>query len=211
VSFKPKFDVDVRIHVSESKVHWPAEGVASYGQSVNRDYTDLRSATWKQVGNTLKVEEALVSECTSASSDGALWKDCFRVAESDFADDDSGLPTFLDLGTAAATIALNAAGCSTIMSCNGHQTGYPYIAFWGRKKHVVLIQEAAEAAGVGFVNGLNGALEVFSDAPDGLIRLAGELHKRSASFRALRKLRSKRPKPDIQMAFGLSPKNSTTD
>jgi hypothetical protein len=154
---------------------------------------NLRGVTWGEVDRILAVEVELIQRCADKAATSAEFQGFFRKAESEFTldlpngdEDFSTLPP-LDLGTAAATLALNAAGCPTIMACNGHQTGYPYIAFWGRSQHVPLLAEAATTAGVGLINGLNGCLEILSDRPDGLTSIAAAVRDRSARFAVLRR------------------------
>jgi len=181
--FQPKFDVEVRIAVAVRDMRWPREGPAEYGESANRGYVDLTSVAWEEVDDILSVEASVIDSCMRAANEAEEFRAIFREAEAEFgeradreeSDEEFLGAAFLDLGTAAATLALNAAGCPSIMACNGHQTGYPYIAFWARREHVSLLREAAEAAHVGLINGMSGGLEVYSDVADGLVRFAGEL------------------------------------
>lgn len=117
-----------------------------------------------------------------------------KEAEGEFArhstefDDESAFieGAFLDLGTAAATLALNAAGCPTISSCNGshgHRYDYPTVAFFAPEAKLTLLRQAAEAARVGLLTDDEGWVEVFSDVPDGLLRFAAEMRTRSSAFR----------------------------
>ncbi len=114
----------------------------------------------------------------------------------------------LDFGTAAAMLALNAAGCPTIMACS-HQTGYPYIAFWLPVTKLSLLEEAAKEARIGLGNAIEGAVEVYSDAPDRLLRFAVEMRSRSAAFRRIQSAKAvRRPEAEgadqvQQLAFPL--------
>ncbi len=209
--FQPKFDVEIRIAVAVKDMRWPREGPAEFGESANRGYVDLTTVTWEDVDETLPVETAVIDKCRRAASGADEFRAIFCEAEAEFGEradveeSDEGFlgAAFLDLGTASATLALNAAGCPTIMACNGHQTGYPYIAFWARRERVPALRGAAEAAKVGFINGISGGLEVFSDVPDGLVRFAGELRQRAESFRNVKpEKRSRRQRRNPgQLAF----------
>jgi hypothetical protein len=93
----------------------------------------------------------------------------------------------MDLGTSAATLALNAVGCPTVGSCAGHTEGYPIISFWARPAWVPLLLKAAKTARVGIINNHHGMAEVFAQPHDvmGLVRLAKQLVDGAEEFAAL--------------------------
>jgi hypothetical protein len=166
------------VEVDADRLRWPTSLAADSG---NREYVDLSLTGWPQVDETIREEEAILAEATSGAGPGAVMTDLEGHADEA---DVAAVCGPTDLGTSAATLALNAAGCPTITACSGHQTGYPYIAFWSRREAVPLLLRAASVAGVGLGNAEYGALEVFTNPSDvmGLLRLARELRELSDEF-----------------------------
>lgn len=193
MSYTPRFDVEITVGVDLEQVIWPASAV-QYGYDNNRSYINFRNARWRDVDQLIATEQRLLARCLTDAEDAEdfelLWERAGEAFEPPDEQDDfpdlAESAYSLDFGTAAATLALNAAGCPTIMACSGHQTGYPYIAFWLPVVKLPLLEEAAREAGIGLGNAINGAVEVYSDAPDGLLRFAMAMRRRSAGFRQLR-------------------------
>lgn len=176
--------VDISVTLSGKKLGWPGPGNFASAAG-NREFVDLSKATWKNVREVLETEEAFLKELAASAKPGTPLVELPPDDNEDLALAD--LPP-TDLGTCAATLALNAARCPTITACAGHVTGYPFIAFWARPAWVALLSDAARAAGVGIGNAHHGAAEVFTNADDilGLLRLARELEARAKSFRRLK-------------------------
>jgi hypothetical protein len=193
MSYVPRFDVDITVGVNLDGVIWPANAV-QYGYDNNRSYMNLRRARWRDVDQMIAVEQKLTRPCLTDARDKEEFDELWKRASEGFElpyeleefPDAFEAAFALDLGTAAATLALNAAGCPTIMACSGHQTGYPYIAFWLPTAKLALLEEAAREGRIGLGNAIEGAVEVFSDAPDGLLRFAVEMRRRSAAFGCIR-------------------------
>jgi hypothetical protein len=120
----------------------------------------------------IAVEQELLASCLTQTGDkdefDELWERASNAFELPYELEDFPgcfeAAYGLDFGTAAATLALNAAGCPTIMSCNGHGRSEPYVGFWLPVAKLALLEEAAAAAGVGLGNSINGAVAVYSDA-----------------------------------------------
>jgi hypothetical protein len=195
VGFQPRFGVEVRVQIDTGDLGWPGFGVDSYARSNCRTYENLTRARWRDVDAAVAIEDRLIGQCVDLASNGEEFADMFKDAEStfgelgDFDHDDFFEYAFLDLGVASATLALNAAGCPTLTSCNGHYTGYPWIGFLCRPDKLPLVHEAANLAQVGLINADDGTVEAFSDRPDGLLAFAKELRRRSAQFRRIRSRR----------------------
>lgn len=170
----PRCDVEIRIAVDLRQLRWPSEGPLMYGHEMNLEFKDLKRPAWRTVRRVLAEEMESCRWVTDCFADGGDFDDAFREAEFDF----SGGRARLDLAVAGAVLALNAAGYPTFYSCNGHQHGYPDIAFWTRRTQVTLLEDAARAAGVGLINGVNGCVEVFADQRNGLIRFGIEMAAR---------------------------------
>lgn len=159
------------------------------GYDNNRNYMNLRGARWRDVDRLIDVEEQLMTPCLTEATDQESFNQLWARAREgfDLPDELEDAPTIaesayaLDFGTAAATLALNAAGCPTIISCNGHGRWEPYVGFWLPIAKLALLQEAAAAAGIGLGNSINGAVAAYSATPDGLLRFAKELRRRSSS------------------------------
>lgn len=153
--------------------------------SGNRCFEDLSGTTWKRAREVLDSERAILQELVAASPRGCVLIDLDIDSVDEITLAELG-PA--DLGTCAATAALNAAGCSTITACAGHVTGYPYVAFWTRPDAVPLLIEAATQARIGLGNADNGAAEIFANPDDimALLRFAEKLVERSAKFGRVR-------------------------
>lgn len=150
-------EIQISVAVNPDEMSWPKEGPAAIGEATNRMYVDLSTVSWDDVAAVIEEEEVLVRRCIRDVSEDESLEDLLGEAADDFS-----LCGLLDLGTASATYALNAEGCPTITSCSGHETGYPYVAFWARLHHVATLSRVARAAGVGLGNARHGALEIFA-------------------------------------------------
>lgn len=167
----------------------------------NLHFVDLAETTWEEAREALDAERELLAEAAERAEPGGT------LVELDGDDLDEIAVAELgpmDLGTSAATLALNAAGCRTVSSCAGHSDGHPYISFWTRSAWVPALVKAAETARVGLGNGNLGTAEVFTQPDDviGLVRLAEELVKSAADFAALERTNGPEGTAALQRADG---------
>lgn len=170
-----------------SSLGWPAPGDASAdsGLGCNRLYIDLRRLTWTEAKRVLALERQLIRKVESHANPIELEE---FVAEELSAIGDSLYG--LDVGVAAAVVALSAARCIPFNSCNGgafgghHQEVYPLVAFYTRNRSVDLIISAAEEANIGLYG--QQFLVAYADDVRKLMDFSERLIKRSGSFRLLR-------------------------
>lgn len=175
--------VEISVKLDPRELRWPtSDGLAA--ASENRNFVDLSATTWAEARDVLRSEEMIVRDQLSRCAHGSILVD---LETDDIDEVELAELGPMDLGTCGATLALNAAGCSTITACAGHVTPYPYIAFWARPAWAPLLIKAAEEARIGLGNADNGAAEVFTNADDvmGLIRFAHELERRAPELLAL--------------------------
>lgn len=165
---------EVTVGLDTTELRWPRDFATA---SENNQYIDLTRTTWGEVDDVLMGESELIADLLRENPSGVLVDLEDLVDEAAF----GALGVPMDLGTCAATLALNAAGCPTISACAGHVAGYPYIAFWTRASAKPLLIDAATAAGIGLGNAHHGAAEVFTNPDDamGLLRFAQELRRRA--------------------------------
>lgn len=185
------FEILVEVDLDEMK--WPEEGPVAHGIDNNRSYEDLTRARWSDVDKVIEEENRLLDRIallTEAEREKAL-----ELAQEEFTTPEE-LGVHLDLGVAAATMALNVARCPTITACSGHVAGYPYVAFWSRRNRVAILSRIAREASVGLGNAERGALEVYAPPNDlrAMVRFAARMREASVDFRLIR---SDRPKPTI--------------
>lgn len=181
----------ISIDVEVERMGWPDEGPVAHGVGNNRSYEDLTHTRWSDVDTVIEEEIRLLDRVALAGDEDR--EDALESAQEEFTAPEA-LGVILDLGVASATLALNAAGCPTITACNGHVTGYPYVAFWARKNRVELLSRLAREAGIGFGNADLGALEVYAPpkALRAMVAFAKIVRHASTEFRAIR---SDRPRP----------------
>lgn len=176
-------DVIIERQIDLNDLKWPFAAIASGedGESFNRAYTDLRGLTWTDAKRTLKLEKETLS-ATDYVLDAA--------EEVVSGDDDLHEQIYgLDIGVASTVVALSAARCVTITSCNGapgHNESYPLVAFRCRKARAPDILLAAEEAGCGLHPGLDGTLVVYAGNVSTLMRFAEALIDTRKKFGLLR-------------------------
>lgn len=201
----PRYEVRVRIDLNERSLAWPEQGHDLLGESLNPTFSDLSTSTWEETETALAGELHLLNGCVrdaeSVEHLDQLLKHYLDGDEEEDLSDDA-----LEFGVGAPTFALNAAGCFTILSCNGHGAGhgvgYPYVLFCVRPGAVPLLIAAAGEANVGLINGRDGCCEVFSDRMDGLLAFAAALVKRAPDFRHLPpRSAGARPKDQLLIVF----------
>jgi hypothetical protein len=186
-----RFDTPAEMTVDLSLLSWPRPGEAIDGGclGLNRMYSDMRGARWSEVDWMIKAETAMVERIVR-SEDPAAEADLIEVEASDDADGDplGGL----DLGVAAATFALSAAGCVTFTSCNAgafgsgwHPEAYPLVGFYMRPRVARAVIEAAEQAGAGLFQHRDGYLHVHGSTIEAMMGFSDALYVRRGDIRRL--------------------------
>jgi hypothetical protein len=166
-------------------LRWPDEGTVQAGFNSNRLYEHLSGITWKAVDQLIHEESQLTSRLRQAVADGEDPTDWLEHERD--RDDDSLAGGLLDHGVIAATYALNAAGCPTLTSCNGHGGSDHHVVCWVRPNRVGLLIEAAQVAGVGVAVTAEGAVFLYGHRAEAMIRFAAELRARSGRLRQMRR------------------------
>ena len=170
--------VRIERSVNVSSLAWPSpadlEGYA-------RNYLDLRGMSWRMVREAIEFEEEVLSRFgwdTDSAQEHLADDDCFEIIYG------------LDIGVASAVLALSAAKCASVTSCNGgagHGAAYPVVAFFTRQQRVPDLLDAAEEANCGLTNGDSGDYVVlYSGEVRGLVRFARALLDRRHSLARLR-------------------------
>jgi len=142
----------------------------------NQMYQDLRGYSWGDVTAAVEAEcrfIALLQAADDLDNEAQRIEDerlgCFEPSD--------GLWE-LDIGVAAATIALSALGATTVGSCNAgsfgghHQARYPYVAFYVDANVAALILALAQAAGVGLRGDESGLAQIYGAGDLDLLRFA---------------------------------------
>jgi hypothetical protein len=142
----------------------------------NQMYQDLRGYGWGDVAAALDAERRFIARLQATDDlDGEAQRidderlDCFEPSD--------GLWE-LDIGVAAATIALSALGATPVGSCNAggfgghHQARYPYVAFYVDAGVADLILGLARAADVGLRGDDSGLAQIFGAGDLDLLRFA---------------------------------------
>jgi len=123
------------------------------GLAGNQQYRDLRGVTWEEVADAARREAALFIRFAAAADleREAEQYDEERLGGFDAADELWGL----DVGVAAAALALSALGAIPVSSCNAggfgghHIADFPYVAFYIGRAVPAAVLSIAEAADVG--------------------------------------------------------------
>lgn len=151
----------------------------------NRSYCDLRGCGWDVVRTALDIETKLIDRLKMADdveAEASALED-ERVT----AFDDEPALWGLDIGVAAATIAISAFGAIPVSSCNAgafggqHQANYPYVAFYLPRNLASEIVRCAEASDVGLLCDENGVAQIFGESEADLVRFAETAWQRSAA------------------------------
>ena len=163
--------------VNMSLLAWPS---ATELEGYNRIYVDLRGMSWRRVREAVEFEEQVLLRFG--------WNT--NSAEEHLGEDGAFESLLgLDIGVASAVLALSAAKCAPISSCNGstgHLDPYPLVAFFSRARRVPDLLEASEEAGCGLVNGASGYLLLYSSEIRDLLLFARALLHRRDSLSRLR-------------------------
>jgi hypothetical protein len=183
----PRFNVQVSRKVNESRLRWPSdEHAAGDGLGGNRNYADLRRFPWDEALEVFKLEGELMAR-VEASADP---EQEYELIEDELYEELSINLCGLDLGVAAAVLALSAAGCVPFSSCNagtfggGHPELYPLVAFYGRKEAIALLLACAEEADAGLESD-DGAIVLYAADIPAIRRFAEAVFKNRALFDSL--------------------------
>ncbi len=123
----------------------------------------------------MSIEEEMLERCLlNDPGEEELWER-LDACQDEFLEEYADFDTGLDLMVITATLALNAAGCPTRMSCNGHGRQLAYVDFWIRSPNVARVCGAANRSGIGLCNCDSGGLIAETDEPMGFLRFAREL------------------------------------
>jgi hypothetical protein len=142
----------------------------------NSMYSDLRGFGWTDVELAISFEQKVVDRLSQADDLEAAIADWDE--ERFLATEPAGDLWGLDVGVAAATIALSAQGAAPVGSCNAggfgglHQASYPYVAFFAPRRVAGEIMALAEIAQVGLVSGAEGLAVLFGKTDLDLMKFA---------------------------------------
>jgi hypothetical protein len=150
----------------------------------NRSYHDLRGFSWEEVRAALDAEISVINRLKAAEDLEAEISALEDLQATSFEEE----PALwgLDVGVAAATIALSAYGATPVSSCNAgafggeHQARYPYAAFFLPKELAPEIVLCAEASDVGLVCDENGVAQIYGQGEMDLVRFAETAWKRNS-------------------------------
>jgi hypothetical protein len=152
--------------------------VASGYLDGNREYqADLIDCSWDEAGEALEVEIARLGAAAGAKTA----EEFDDLVDGDLEDWEQIAVCGLDVGVAAAVMALNAAGCVTSTSCRGHpglatrERDYPQIRVFADRARGALVAEAVAAAGCGLDLDNEGVGLLWAPSVQETIALAGQL------------------------------------
>ena len=143
--------------IRPDQLDWPPESNLATGDYFARGYRDLRGVNWGDASDSLEMEREILARVAGDLS----------VAEEAMCDEELFRLGGLDLGVAAAVVALSAANCAPIASCNGgagHHEAYPCIAFYCRENRLPDLLKAAELAGCGLESSGDGSVVLYANS-----------------------------------------------
>jgi hypothetical protein len=152
----------------------------------NRSYSDLRGCGWGVVRTAHDIETKVIDRLKMAD-DVEAEISAFEEERATAFDDEPAL-WGLDVGVAAATIAISAYGAIPVSSCNAgafggrHSASYPYVAFFLPKDLAPEILRCAEVAGVGLLCDVSGLAQIYGQGEMDLIRFAEAAWKLAAGL-----------------------------
>lgn len=120
----------------------------------NSHYNDLSVASWNDVAHALVSEASLIHKLEASSDPAAEERAIYEARDGS---EDRDVLWHLDVGVAAAVMALNALGAHTVLSCNGAEFGgthfrdYPSIRFFPHEAEIDELLDLARNSGVGLV------------------------------------------------------------
>lgn len=198
----PTIDVDIDRNASGAGLRWPKgeEVETDSGLGCNREYADLRRMTWRDYAEVAQAEDdlfALLVACDDPEEElDQLEAEAEEAEETGEPDPLMGL----DVGIASTVIALSAAGCIPVSSCNGgvfgrrHHERHPLVVFCAREPHLSVLNLAATEADIGLINSGDGFLLAYSGNIERMRDFARSLAAHRADFRQLRFRRPKSSK-----------------
>lgn len=154
--------------IDPSLLAWPSESDLASEEHFVRGYMDLRGFTWEDACETLTLERDILVRATGDLS----------VAGESLSDDEYYALYGLDVGVAAAVVALSAANCAPFTSCNGgagHQEAHPCIGLYCRKGRVRNLLKAAEFARCGLASRESGIVVLYAESVAPLLLFADKL------------------------------------
>ena len=190
-------DVEIERSVLTGDLRWPtgSETEDDSGLGCNRQYADFRNMTWRDFEETRREEQALLARLLSTDEP----EDELAEIESEAEEADEPYPLMgLDVGVASTVVALSAARCTPVSSCNGgvfgrrHHESYPLVLFCARPAQVPLLLTVSVKADVGLINAGSGFLLVYAGDITKMTAFADELSSARREFREFR-FRNARP------------------
>ncbi len=172
-------------------LEWPADA-GQDGEVGNRQYRDLRSCSWDEAESALALEERALRKGSPFTTLAPFLID---EGEYDPDDDDDELALLeaeepwhcLDVGVAAAVMALSAADCLPGTSCNGqpgHAEVHPLVVFRSVPERISVLLACAKEAKCGLINNENwpGTLILYADEIGPMVAFARHLLARRDSL-----------------------------
>jgi hypothetical protein len=148
----------------------------------------ILDADWDDVRDAIEIEKDLIS----AADAGSTTADEFdAILDEDLEDWQAMALRGLDVGVAAAVLALSAAGCATSSSCRGHHAQHPSpfvvpeVVFWTNPERAGVIREVAAKVGCAFGVGDEGRASVWAPSVVEMAEFAGALLAERATLDAL--------------------------
>jgi hypothetical protein len=152
-------DVDIRRDLDLSRLERLSEEAAEIADEEgaldgNQHYQDLSAASWEDVRDALEREATLIELFAGADNAADLESRFYGNCDPD---DDRASLWNLDVGVAAAVLALNALGAHTCSSCNGgafdgvHAADMPCVRFFPGDASAEVLVRLAKAAGAGLI------------------------------------------------------------
>lgn len=178
-----QFDVEIETDVDPRQLGWPGDDASDLGYTGNREYADMRGLTWADAEETFQEEQLLITRIEAAQSA----EDEYSIILDELCED-FGCLHGLDIGVAATVVALSAAGCIPISSCNGgafgdfHHESHPLVALYVRPESFSTLLQGALDAGAGFSNGDSGEAIIYATSIAIMMKFAKLLIDRHADF-----------------------------
>ncbi|PZQ12344.1 MAG: hypothetical protein DI565_16060 [Ancylobacter novellus] len=176
-----EYDVEIRQEIDVASLAEPEAGELEEAEETgqlagNGMYQDLSGLGLDDLQATLARENEVIARLSAA-------EDLEAAAEA-FDDERAERPTpaeelwGLDIGVAAATVALSVLGATPVASCNAggfggvHQSGHPYVAAFIPADQADALVMLAREADVGVRTGSDGLVRVYGRSDLALVRFA---------------------------------------
>lgn len=141
---------------------------------VNRDFMRVGHVSWDEVRNLIVYEKELLNHINEEDSqldyDAAVEDDEYEHLVIELGG--------FDVGIASCVLALSAAGCITMTSCNGsygHDESYPLVVFRCRGSWIPILLTIAEKTGCGLENSYAGTVVVYANDVRSMLSFAEAL------------------------------------